>query len=219
MPPVVQVGDGDVEADVDHRLAAVDLLVVRRRAPARTSSPGAWMQKSTSVVVPPNAAATVAGREVVARRRAAEEHLDVRVRVDRARDHELAGGVDHLVGGDVEGLADQRDGPVLDVDVADIVVGGGDDRPPLIRTDIVADLPFGTRLLWSCIRTLRSAPSQSGSAARASRSRPGTRGRSASRTPSSPSAAGEREPDGQPVDEAARARRRRAGRAGASGEL
>ena len=83
---VVEVGDGDVEADVDHRLAAVDLLVVRSRAPARTSSPGACMQKSTRVVVPPNAAAIVPGREVVDRRRAAEEHLDVRVRVDRARD-------------------------------------------------------------------------------------------------------------------------------------
>ena len=33
---VVEVGDGDVEADVDHRLAAVDLLVVRlERLPER----------------------------------------------------------------------------------------------------------------------------------------------------------------------------------------
>ena len=87
----VQVGDADVEADVDHRLAAVDLLVVvlerlgerRARAPACRSR--------SRVVVPPNAADDGAGGEVVARRRAAEEHLDVRVRVDRARDHVLPG--------------------------------------------------------------------------------------------------------------------------------
>ena len=66
------------------------------------------MQKSISVVVPAERRRDGAGGEVVARDRAAEEHLDVRVRVDRARDHVLAAGVDHLVGGDVERLADQR---------------------------------------------------------------------------------------------------------------
>src|SRR5581483_3534157 len=55
--------------------------------------------------------------EVVAGRRAAEEHLDVRVRVDRARDHVLPGRVDHPVGGLVERLADQPDPAVLGVDV------------------------------------------------------------------------------------------------------
>ena len=94
-------------------------------------SPGVCMQKSISVVVPPNAAETVPGGEVVARDGSSEEHLEVRVRVDRARDHVLAGGVDDLVGGNVERLADQRDRAVVDEDVADVVVGRGHDPAAL----------------------------------------------------------------------------------------
>src|SRR3712207_8650586 len=48
------------------------------------------------------------------------------VRVDAARQDELSGRVDHAVGGHVERLADERDPPVVDEDVPDVVVPGGD---------------------------------------------------------------------------------------------
>ena len=57
--------------------------------------------------------------DVVDRDRAAERHVEMGVRVDRAREHELAGRVDHAVGVDVERRADQRDPLALDVDVGD----------------------------------------------------------------------------------------------------
>jgi hypothetical protein len=53
------------------------------------------------------------------------------VRVDEPRQHVLAARVDHLVGARVERLADQRDRLVLDIDVRDVVVGGGDDPAAL----------------------------------------------------------------------------------------
>ena len=119
---LVQVGDADVEADVDHRLAPVDLLeVVLERLRERRAG-------RLHAEVDQGRRAAERGRdrargEVVAGDGAAEEHLDVRVRVDRAGDDVLPGRVDHLVGGDVERLADQRDGAVVDEDVADVVVG------------------------------------------------------------------------------------------------
>ena len=47
--------------------------------------------------------------------------------IDAAGKHVLPGRVDHLVGLDVERLADQGDPLALDVHVADVVVGGGED--------------------------------------------------------------------------------------------
>ena len=69
--------------------------------------------------------------EVVDGRLAAPGHLEMRVRIDDARQHVLARGVDHLVGGQVERLADQGDPLAFDVDVGDIVVRRGDDAATL----------------------------------------------------------------------------------------
>jgi hypothetical protein len=49
------------------------------------------------------------------------------MRIDAAWEDVLAGSVDHAVGVEVERLADHRDALPLDVDVADVVVGGRDD--------------------------------------------------------------------------------------------
>ena len=69
--------------------------------------------------------------DVVDRDRAAEGHVEVGVRIDAARQHELAPGVDHTVGVVVERLADQRHPVALDEDVGDVVVGRGDDAATL----------------------------------------------------------------------------------------
>jgi hypothetical protein len=62
------------------------------------------------------------------------------VRVDSARQHVLATRVDHLVGLDVQGLADEGDPLVLDEDVADVVVGRRD-HPATLDQNTHADLP------------------------------------------------------------------------------
>ena len=58
-PPAVEVGDGQVKADVDVRLGALDLPVPGRERLPRNGSPCFWKQKSTIVVVPPHTAAAV----------------------------------------------------------------------------------------------------------------------------------------------------------------
>src|SRR5262249_7882055 len=68
----------------------------------------------------------LAGLDVVDRDGAPERHVEVRMRVDAAREDVLAARVDHLVRRDVERLADQRDGLVLGADVRDVVVRRGD---------------------------------------------------------------------------------------------
>jgi hypothetical protein len=55
----------------------------------------------------------------------------MRVRVDRARQHVLAGRVDRPVGGDVEVASDQRDALAVDEDVGDVVVRRRDDPATL----------------------------------------------------------------------------------------
>ena len=127
---LLQIGDGDVEADVDHRRAPLELLVVRRerlgeRHPGRLDTEVDQRRRAAE------RGRGRAGGEVVAGRRPAEEHLDVRVRVDRAGHHELSGRVDHLVCLDVERRAEERDLLALDEDVADVVVGRGDDAASL----------------------------------------------------------------------------------------
>ena len=189
MPPVVQVGDADVEADVDHRLAAVDLLVVVLERLRRTACPAPACRsrsasscrrtrpttvpdvKSSQVVVPPkNISMCVCGS--------------------------IAPGITYfpvasitLSAGDVERLADQRDGAVVDVDVADVVVGGGDDAPALDQNG--HDEPTSLVGVSLCIRppggdrnVRRSDRERAG--ARASRSRAGTRAAAGGRSPSSP---------------------------------
>ncbi len=89
------------------------------------------MTKSTWVVVPPNAAAVWPDVDVVDRHRPAERHVEVRVRVDAARQHVLPGGVDDAIGVDVERLADERDALVVDEHVADVVVGRRHDAAAL----------------------------------------------------------------------------------------
>jgi len=69
----------------------------------------------------------LAGLDVVDRHGAAERHVEMRVRVDEARQQVLAARVDHLVGRHVERLADQRDRLVFDVEIPDVIVCGGDD--------------------------------------------------------------------------------------------
>ena len=72
-----------------------------------------------------------AGLEVVGRRRAAERHVEMRVDVDAAGQHVLAGRVDHRVGVHVERRADDGDLLVLDEDVAAVLIRRGDDRAVL----------------------------------------------------------------------------------------
>ena len=89
--------------------------------------PWPWMQKSMWQVVPPNAAAVWPRRDVVDRDGAAERHVEMRVRVDRTRQHQLAGRIDDDVRVDVERRPDQRDPLALDVDVGNGRIGCGDD--------------------------------------------------------------------------------------------
>ena len=131
MPPVLQVGDGDVEADVDHRWAALDLLVVLLERLRRTCRPAsgcrsrsAWScrrrpprsvpdVKSSHVVVPPkNISMCVCGS--------------------------IAPGITIFPDASITlSAVTSSDSPisvidaVLDVDVADVVVGGRDDAPSL----------------------------------------------------------------------------------------
>ena len=129
-PPLAQVGDADVEADVDHRLAAVDLLVVvlERLGERRAGRLHAEVDEAGGAA---ERGGDGAGGEVVAGGGAAEEHLQVRVRVDGAREDVLPCGVDDLVRRNVQRLAEQRHGAVLHEHVADVVVRGGHDPPAL----------------------------------------------------------------------------------------
>src|SRR5581483_154729 len=69
----------------------------------------------------------LAGLDVVDRHGPAERHVEVRVRVDAARQHVLAGRVDDAVGGYIEVEPDEGDPLVFDEHVGDVVVGCGDD--------------------------------------------------------------------------------------------
>ena len=124
---VLQVGDRHVVAHVDHLLAfGLRAPLVDRVAERRA------LRLDDEVDVagrPAERGGRLARLDVVDRHRPAERHVEMRVRVDAARQHVLAARVDHAVGGHVERLADQGDPLAFDVDVADVVVGGGDDAP------------------------------------------------------------------------------------------
>jgi plasmid stabilization system protein ParE len=136
-----------VEADVDYRLGAFDLLVPRceriREALANL------LEAEVDVA----RRATEGGRnrprgEVVAGDRPTERHLHVGVRVDRPRDNVLAARVDHLVRLHVERLPDEGDPLVVDEYVPNVVVGGGDDVTALdqYRHLLFAPLSINTSL-------------------------------------------------------------------------
>src|SRR5215210_3266008 len=129
-PAFLEVGDRQVEAYVDHRLGAFDLLVPRRQRIREA------LARLLEAEVDVARRAAEGGRgsprgEVVAGDRPAERHLHVGVRVDRARDDVLAARVDDLVSLHVERLPDEGDPLVLDEYVPHVIVGGGDDTAAL----------------------------------------------------------------------------------------
>ncbi len=121
---LAKVGDGDVEAVVDDRLAfALAVPDLERLGECLSLALDAEVDVRCR-------AAERRGRlprlEVVDRRLAAPGHLEVRVRVDGSRQDVLAGRVDDLVRLNVERLADQGDALSVDEHVGDVVVSGGD---------------------------------------------------------------------------------------------
>src|SRR6185436_18986643 len=116
--------DRHVIAHVDH------LLAVRLRPPIlERLGKGRALRLDDEVDVArrsPEGGRDLAGFDVVDRRRPAEGHVEMGVWVDAARKNVFAARVDHLVGLDVERLADQRNPLALDVNVSDIVVRGRD---------------------------------------------------------------------------------------------
>src|SRR5439155_19625744 len=122
---LTQIGDGHVVAHVDQLLAVRLRPPLLERGPER---PALRLDHEVDVTGrPAEGRRRLARLDVVDRHRAAEGHVEVRMRIDAAREHILAGGVDHPVGRHVERFADQRDRLVLDVEIRDVIVGGGDD--------------------------------------------------------------------------------------------
>ena len=68
-----------------------------------------------------------AGLEVIGRDGAPEGHIEVRMGVDAAGNDQAVFGVEDGVGVHVEVFSDEGDFFIFDVDVGEIVVGGGDD--------------------------------------------------------------------------------------------
>ena len=128
-PALAQVGDRHVVAHVDH------LLAVGLRAPlVERLAEGRALRLDDEVDVGGRAAERgrrLARLDVVDRGRPAERHVEVRVRVDAARQQVLAARVDDPVRRLVERLADERDRLVVDVDVGHVVVGRGHDAAAL----------------------------------------------------------------------------------------
>ena len=183
VPPVMEVGDRDVEADVDHRRAALDLLVVLlERLGERVA------RRLDAEVDQRRRAAECgrgrAGREVVAGRRPAEEHLEVRVRVDRARASRSCRcasiTLSALTSSEAPSSATLA---VVDEDVADVVVGRGDDAAALDQHGHPACPPFDGVVRGVYDAPRRGVKPKPAAAARASRSSAGTRARRAARSP------------------------------------
>jgi len=65
----------------------------------------------------------------------------------RTRQHVAAARIDRALGGHRQGFADQRNPPVFDEDVRDVVVSAVTTRPPLIRTDTTLLLSFASASL------------------------------------------------------------------------
>jgi hypothetical protein len=122
---LLEIGDGHVVAHVDHLLAARLAAPLLERLAERRSS-----RLDHEVDVGGRAAEGGRGLsrlDVVDRNRAAERHVEMRVGVDAAWEHVLTTRVDHPVRLLVQRLADQADRLVVDVEICDVVVRGGDD--------------------------------------------------------------------------------------------
>ncbi len=126
---LAQVCDRDVEAHVDDLLPlALSVPDVERLAERLARGLDAEVDVRRR---PAERGRRLTGLDVVDRGRAAEGHVEMRMRVDAARQDVAPGGVDDAVGFDVERLADHRDPLSLDEDVPHVVVGGRDDAPAL----------------------------------------------------------------------------------------
>ena len=93
---LAQIGDRDVEAVVDDRLPVALGVPGGERVGERLTR-----ALDAEVDVARRAAERgrgLSGRDVVDRHRPAERHVEMRVRIDGTREHELPGRVDHRVG-------------------------------------------------------------------------------------------------------------------------
>ena len=130
-PAVTQVGDADVEADVDHRLRSARSSRGTSRAPSGNDSPGVCMQKSIKQVVPPNAA------EIVPEVKSSQVTVPPNA-ISRCVCGSMAPGMTTLPVASITLSAwTSSDSPtsvdrlVVGEDVADVVVRGGDDPAAL----------------------------------------------------------------------------------------
>ena len=152
-PALAQVGHRDVEAHVD------DLLPLTLAVPG-VERVGERAARGLDAEV------DVAGRpaerrrrlprgDVVDRGRPAERHVEMRVRVDAPRQDVLARRVDDAIRIDVERLTQHRDALAVDVNVADVVVGGRDDPPARDQCrHVMTSIPS--------VGELRTGPSRTG---------------------------------------------------------
>ena len=152
-PALAQVGHRDVEAHVD------DLLPLALAVPGveRLGERAAGRLDAEVDVArrPTERRRRLPRGDVVDRGRAAERHVEMRVRVDAARQDVLARRVDDAIRVDVERLAEHRDALAVDVDVADVVVGGRDDPPALDQCRHVISPPSAGR---APDRTVKNRP-------------------------------------------------------------
>jgi hypothetical protein len=121
---VAELAHDHVEAVVDHRLAlgALHPALEGGVEPLTEVLDGEVDQGGGPAVGGGDGAAL----EVVGGGGAAEGHVEVGVHVDAPRHDQLAGGVDHRVGGHAEALADVGDHALVDVDVRVVAIGRGD---------------------------------------------------------------------------------------------
>ena len=122
---IVQLGDDHVKAVVDDGLA---LGLFHPRLPGVVQRLAAVLNREIDDRCRP-----AEGRrprpalEVVSGCCAAKRHVEMRVDVDAARQHVLAGRIDHRVRLHVESRSDDRDLLVLDQDITGIAIGRSDD--------------------------------------------------------------------------------------------
>ena len=124
---LVPVGDRDVERIIRRRPLAARCVQSRQASMGRPS--GSGITKSMIIVVPPGERRRRAGEEVVGGHRPHEGQFHVGVRVDPARHHQRAAGVDDLgARRRLQPLAHGLDRAVLTVDIRPPGFVGGDHR-------------------------------------------------------------------------------------------
>ncbi len=124
-----QIGDSDVVAHVDHLLPC-GLRVPDRERVAEALAPGL----DAEVDVTGRSAKSRRGLpalDVVDRHGAPERHVEMRVGIDAARQHEPSTSIDRAVGFELERLADPGDPFALDEDVRNVIVRRGHDATAL----------------------------------------------------------------------------------------